>query len=81
MEKLTQLPIYKSVLVVLLAVVSFFLVDTFTRLTEVQADLNKTQISIAEINAKLLTREDIHEIARQEIHKFHLNLKDNNEKK
>jgi hypothetical protein len=65
MEKLfSPTNVYKSILTILLAIVSFFLVNTFTRLTEVQRDLAKTQVSIAEINAKLLTREDIHEIAR-----------------
>lgn len=77
MEKLfSPTNVYKSILTILLAIVSFFLVNTFTRLTEVQRDLAKTQVSIAEINAKLLTREDIHEIARQEIHKFHIDRQD-----
>lgn len=64
--------LYKAFIAILLSIVAFFLVNTFTNLAQIQKDLAKTQTSIAEINIKLLTRQDIHDIARDEINKFHL---------
>lgn len=57
--------LHKTIVSILLAIVGFFLVATYNRLSKIESDLAQVRIDLAKL--AIPTREDIREVCRAEI--------------
>lgn len=68
---------YKVLFGILIIIIGFFGAAYFNKLNEIQKDLVSLQIKVAEIQSSIMTRQDVKEMIRDEVQKYHF-IKDNN---
>lgn len=61
---------YKVMFGLLISIVGFFAVQQMNKLTEIQKDIVQLQKTIVQMQVSVLTRQDVKEIARDEIVKY-----------
>lgn len=61
---------YKIGFGVLITIVGFFAIQQMNKLTEIQKDIVTVQKTIVQIQSSILTRNEVKEIARDEIVKY-----------